>query len=68
MAYEFTVPERAFLKLSVGMLEKGWTVAGDGVIIWIYVTPLDQDGKKVYLDEGGRGFPKAKGSFKPTNC
>src|SRR4029453_11146503 len=41
---EFTVPERAWLKLSVGMLEKGWTMPGDGVIVWIYVLPLDTDG------------------------
>jgi hypothetical protein len=52
MAFEFTVPDRAWLKLSVGMLEKAWTIPGDGVIVWIYITPLDQDGKKGYDAEG----------------
>jgi hypothetical protein len=50
--YELTVPERAWFKLAIGMLEKGWTVAGDGVTVFLYVTPLGPDGKVMFSPEG----------------
>ena len=50
--YELTVPERAWLKLALGMLEKSWTMTGDGVTAFIYVTPLGPDGKVMFTPEG----------------
>jgi hypothetical protein len=45
IVYEVAIPERAWLKLAVGMLEKSWTIPGDGVTIFLYVVPLGPDGK-----------------------
>jgi hypothetical protein len=50
IAYDVTVPNRAWLKFSVAMLEKSWTVAGDGVTIFIYAVPLGPDGNVTMAD------------------
>jgi len=50
IAYELAVPEHASLKLAVGMLEKSWTVPGDGVTLFLYVVPLGPDGKVMFAD------------------
>jgi hypothetical protein len=51
--YELTIPPEAFLELGVGMLEEAWKTPGDGVVIFIYVTPLDAKGQPSYTPEGG---------------
>jgi hypothetical protein len=38
IAWHFMVPTDAWLKLSIGMKEQGWTVPGDGVIFQIGVS------------------------------
>jgi hypothetical protein len=53
IAYDVTVPEHAWLKLAVGMLEKSWTIPGDGVTIFLYVVPLGPDGNVMTRPEGG---------------
>ena len=39
LVYSLTVPENAKLKVSLGILEPGWTVAGDGVLFRILLAP-----------------------------
>ncbi len=46
--YEFDVPENAAFETGVGMLEESWTIPGDGVVVYIYVTPLGPDGQPTY--------------------
>lgn len=50
IAYDITVPEGGWLKFGVGMLEKGWTIAGDGVTIFVYVVPLGPDGNVTFSE------------------
>ncbi len=49
--YEFEVPENAAFEVGVGMLEDAWKIPGDGVVIYIYVTPLGADGQPTYDQE-----------------
>jgi hypothetical protein len=49
--YEFEVPESAAFEVGVGMLEEAWSIPGDGVVIYIYVTPLGADGQPTYDQE-----------------
>ena len=50
--YELAIPEKAWFKLALGMLEKSWTIPGDGVTAFLYVTPLGADGKVTFTPEG----------------
>ena len=50
--YDVTIPERAWLKLGIGMLERSWTEPGDGVTVYVYVTPLGPDGQVQFSPEG----------------
>ena len=50
--YEFTVPDDAWLKIGIGMLEKAQQIEGDGVVVFIYVTPLGPDGNPVVEPSG----------------
>src|SRR5262245_46570386 len=50
IVYEVAVPERAWFKFAVGMLEKSWTMPGDGVTIFLYVVPLGPDGNVTMAD------------------
>ena len=50
IVYELTVPERAWLKLAVGMLEKSWSVPGDGVTLFLYIVPLGPDGNVLFAE------------------
>jgi len=38
ITYQLTVPQNAFLKTSIGMLEQSWTVQGDGVLFSIGIS------------------------------
>lgn len=38
ITYNLTVPEKGMLKVSLGILEKGWTMEGDGVLFRIGVS------------------------------
>jgi hypothetical protein len=50
--FEFEVPESAVFETGVGMREESWSIPGDGVVIYIYVTPLGADGKPGYNPDG----------------
>ena len=52
VGFELTVPEDAWLELSVGMLDKANTIPGDGVGFWIYVVPLGPDGQPAVEPDG----------------
>jgi hypothetical protein len=50
--YELTLPENAWLKLGVAMAEESWSMPGDGVVIYLYVTPLGDDGQPTFDADG----------------
>jgi hypothetical protein len=50
--FEFAVPDHAWLKISLGMLEEAQRIEGDGVVVYINVTPLGADGQPSFDAEG----------------
>jgi hypothetical protein len=61
LTYSVTVPNDAELKLSVGILEQGWTVPGDGVRFRVLVNDRQGSNELLVLDFNPFGNPADRG-------
>jgi hypothetical protein len=59
--YNLTVPDEAWLKLSLGLLEESWTVQGDGVMFQILVTSGPEQTELLNLVVNPYGNPSDRG-------
>jgi hypothetical protein len=59
--YNITVPDEAWLKLSLGLLEEAWTVPGDGVFFQVLVTSGPEQTELVSMVVNPYGNPGDRG-------